>query len=626
MNSTRRQLLLGAAAAVLPLTACATPKPAAPPAPPQAAMPPVSEDAKFATMLNGIADDILQETPEAATGLGLDTGARAALKAQLSDASWQAVAKDAQECAERTARLKELDRAKLSAKNVTLYDSVVYALGLGVEGGQFPFGENTFGAAMGESATPYVVSQQSGAYSGFAEFLNAQHKIETAADCEAYLARMEQYPRVLDQESERVRRDMGQGVVAPDFLLDTTLKQMVAARNVKAEETGLVTSLATRATAKGIAGDWTARATKLVSEKIQPALGRQIETMKAARAKAGHDAGVWKLPNGEAYYNWFLKVGTTTTLAADQIHKIGLDQHKEIDARMDEILRKQGLTKGSVGARVTALTKDKRYLFPDNDKGRAELIAYAQGRVDAVRPLLAKVSRMSMKAPVQVKRVPPDIQDGAGLGYMNFASLDGSRPAIYYINLKSTSLWPRWSIPTLTAHETIPGHAWQGAYLAEHHDEVPLISSLMGFNAFVEGWALYAEQLVDELGYYDNDPLGRLGMYQALSFRAARLVVDTGLHSKRWSREQAVNWMQAATGRAHAAVVSEVDRYCSGPGQACGYKIGHNELIRMRAKMKAALGDKYDVRDFDDVVVQTGGAPLTVLESAIDRFIAANRA
>ena len=281
---------------------------------------------------------------------------------------------------------------------------------------------------------------------------------------------------------------------------------------------------------------------------------------------------------------------------------------------------------GSVGAdegqRTSALTKDTRFLFPNTDDGRAQLLAYVNGRIDALRALMPRVSRLPLKAEVQARRVPAEIQDGAALGYMNFASLDGSRPAIYYINLKDTGLWPKWTIASLSAHEAIPGHAWQGAYLAERHAEIPLIQSMMGFNAFIEGWALYAEQLADELGLYAQDPMGRLGYLQAQRFRAARLVVDTGLHAKKWSRDKAIQTLVDATGRAPGAARSEIDRYCASPGQACGYKVGHTEIVRLRDKAKAALGAKFDLRDFDDAVVTTGGVPLTVLETAVDTFVA----
>jgi len=230
---------------------------------------------------------------------------------------------------------------------------------------------------------------------------------------------------------------------------------------------------------------------------------------------------------------------------------------------------------------------------------------------------------MALKAEVEVKAVPKEIEAGAALGYMNFASLDGSRPAIYYVNLQDTGNWPRYSLASLTMHEALPGHAWQGAYLAERRNEIPTISALMGFNAFVEGWALYAEQLADEAGLYRDDPLGRLGYLQAQRFRASRLVIDTGLHHKRWSREKAVETMVAATGRSVGAVTSEVDRYCASPGQACGYKVGHTEILRLRQMARTALGSKFDLRDFNDATVSTGGVPLAVLKSVIERYVAA---
>lgn len=581
---------------------------------------------QLAALFDAFANEILQHSPETATSLGLDKDARAGLKSRLTDRSLTGARGDRSACQSRLRRLRAINRSTLTGIDAIRYDAVAYALQLGIDGGSFGYGDNTFAAAMGESATPYVVSQQGGALVGVPEFLNSQHKIETAADCEAYLSRLQAFAHQLDQETSRVRHDTSQRVVAPDFILDTVLRQMRTLRAQPAAETGMVRSLANRAQAAHIEGDWAARATRIVEQSIYHAVDRQIAAVQAARAVATHDAGVWKLPRGDEYYAWQLRVGTSTTLTADEIHNMGLEQGREIDARMDEILRAQGMTEGSVGERMTAATRDPQFLKPNTDAGRAEVIAYLEGRIAAVRPLLPRMSHMSLRAPVEVRRVPVDIQDGAGLGYMNFAALDGSRPAIYYINLKDTALWPLWTLPTLTAHETIPGHAWQGAYLAEHHSEIPLISSLMGFNAFVEGWALYAEQLVDELGYYDSDPWGRLGYLQAQRFRAARLVVDTGLHAKRWSREQAIASLVAQTGRAPGAAQSEIDRYVSTPGQACGYKVGHTEILRLRAHARTELGDRFDLRDFDDAVVQTGGVPLTVLATAIDAYIAEKRA
>jgi uncharacterized protein (DUF885 family) len=288
---------------------------------------------------------------------------------------------------------------------------------------------------------------------------------------------------------------------------------------------------------------------------------------------------------------------------------------------MDGILKGQGYTQGTVGERMGALTKDPKYLFPNTEAGKREVIAYIEGSIAAIRPFIPKFSKLGLKAPVEVRAVPKEIESGAGLGYMNFAALDGSRPAIYYVNLKDTANWPKYTLASLSMHEALPGHAWQGAYLAERPAEIHTIAALMNFGAYTEGWALYSEQLADEVGLYAQDPMGRLGYLQALRFRCARLVVDTGLHDKRWTREHAIEWMVAATGRSLVAVTSEVDRYCASPGQACAYKTGHNEIVRLRAKAKTALGDRFDLRDFNDAVVTTGGTPLSVLEGVIDRYV-----
>ena len=362
--------------------------------------------------------------------------------------------------------------------------------------------------------------------------------------------------------------------------------------------------------------------TALVADKIFPAIDRQIAAVEAAQKTATADAGVWKLPQGEAYYAWGLRVATTTAMTAEEIHQLGLEQGKAIDAQMDALLKGEGYTTGTVGERVSALTRDPKQLYANTDAGKAELIAYLNAGVAKIRPHMAQLSKLDLKAPVEIKPVPKDIQDGAPLGYMNFASLDGSRPAIYYVNLKDTAAWPRYSLDSLTMHEALPGHAWQGAYLSEKHDRIHTISSLMGFGAFTEGWALYGEQMADEVGLYKDDPLSRVGYLQALRFRAARLVVDTGLHAKRWTREQAIQWMTEATGRSTVAITSEVDRYCASPGQACAYKVGHTEIVRLRDKARAALGAKFDLRDFNDAVIATGGTSLTVLGTVIDRYIA----
>jgi uncharacterized protein (DUF885 family) len=602
MSASRRDVLLGGAAFAV---AAATPLAAF-------AATPV-DDPRLGKLLDAFVEEWLADDPETATGIGLDKGPRAALKARLNDRSAAGRAHQVAAYADRAKRLRAIPRAGLSARDLTTYDKVLYAMDMGAEGGRFAYGR--------DFANPYVVSQQDGTVANTGEFLNSQHLIDSKGDCDAYLSRLEQYATSLDQESARMADAAGHGVVPPDFLLATAVKQVSDLRGQAAGSTRLVTSLEERAKAKGL-GDYAPQATAIVEGKVFPALDRQLAALKALQAKATHDAGVWKFKDGADYYRWALKCGTTTNRTPAEIHKMGLDQGAAIDADMDRILKAQGYTQGTVGERMSALTKDPKFLYPDSDQGRADLIAYLNGRIAAIRPFLPKLSKLGLAAPVQVKAVPKEIEEGAGLGYMNFAALDGSRPAIYYVNLHDMANWPRYTLSSLTMHEALPGHAWQGAYLAERHDEVHTISSLISFNAFVEGWALYAEQLADEVGLYKDDPFGRLGYWQALRFRAARLVVDTGLHDQRWTREKAIEWMVAATGRSNAAVTSEVHRYCAGPGQACGYKVGHTEIVRLREKAKATLGPKFDLRDFDDAVVTTGGVPLMVLESVIDRYIA----
>jgi uncharacterized protein (DUF885 family) len=574
---------------------------------------------RFKKLLDSIAQEILRLSPENATSLGLDTGANASLKSRLSDSSTTGDIRWAAQVNSMLARLAKIDRTGLSPADQTRYDTVAYAAEQGVAGTKFFYG----GAANGffGGATPYVISQQNGALTDIPEFLNSQHQINTTADAEAYLSRVVALAHVLDQETVRLADDAAHGVMPPGFIAKTVLGQMQEFRKTPATSQGLVTSLTERTTKLGIKGNWAARATKLVEASIYPAVDRQIAAFTRATANAPDSAGVQRLPEGDAFYAWSLKLGTTTTLSPDDIHKIGHEQNLALQSRMDALLKSQGMTQGTVGERVQALNKNPKFLYPDDETGRRELIAFLNDRMAAMRLLLPKMSHLGLKADVFVKRVPEDIQDGAPLGYMNFASLDGSRPAIYYVNLKSTTLWPKYQLATLTAHEGVPGHAWQGAYLAEHHKDIPLISSLTQFNAFVEGWALYAEQLCDEYGLYADDPFSQLGYLQAQQFRACRLVVDTGLHSKQWTREQAVKFLVEQTGKGENAMTSETDRYCVAPGQACGYKIGHNELIRLREKAKSALGDKFDLAAYNDTIVKTGGVPLTVLAGVIDRFI-----
>ena len=611
MNLSRRTMLVGAGAAatlrILP--GCAS-----------MAGPATDHDAEAQRLLAAIAEELLAEYPENASALGLDKDARAGVKSTLTDRSLGGQSRHAAAAAARLRRLNAIDPASVAPATRTDLEVVKTAHELAIEGFRFPYGDVVvLNQQWSYRNSPYVVAQNTGAFVEIPDFLDSNHGIASSADADAYLARLGAYASALDGETARLGRNYGLGVVAPDFLLDKTLKQMRAGRAVAIAEMGLVTSIARRTA--NIPGDHTRRAAQIVKDSVIPALDRQIAELARHRAQATGDAGVWKLPDGEAYYAWALRAATTSTLRPDEVHQAGLDQLRGLQSRMDVLLRAQGLTRGTVGERMTVLGKDPRHLFPNTDAGREQILAYVNDRVADVRRRLPRAFATLVPGSLVVKRVPPEIEAGAPGGYAAAGTIDGTVPGNYYINLRDTAIWPKYSLPTLTYHEGIPGHIWQGEYTYK----LPLVRSLLAFNAYSEGWALYAEQLADELGVYDGDPLGRLGYLQSISFRACRLVVDTGLHAKRWTREQAIRWFATTNGSTIEEVSGEVDRYCAWPGQACGYKVGHSEINRLREKAQGALGARFDLRSFDDALVMGGNVPLTVLESGIDRYIAQQR-
>ncbi|MBD3838405.1 DUF885 domain-containing protein, partial [Brevundimonas sp.] len=359
----------------------------------------------------------------------------------------------------------------------------------------------------------------------------------------------------------------------------------------------------------------------LLTQKVYPALSAQNALLKAALPRAGHEASVRRLPQGQQYYANSLRFITTTRLTADEIHRTGRAQMAELTARADTLLKAQGLTQGAVAERIRALGQDPKYVYPNTDAGKAELIEKLNAQMADMQARLPGAFGRLPKASVQIKRVPPAVEAGAPMGYYNSPSLDGSRPGIYWINLKDTAEWPSWTLPTLTYHEAAPGHHLQIS-LQQESEAAPKYMNLLGFSSYVEGWGLYAEQLADELGAYENDPIGQIGYVQSLMFRAARLVVDTGIHSKGWSREQGIQYMMEAYGDQEGAAVSEVERYCGWPGQACAYKVGHNEWVRLREKAKTSLGAKFDLKGFHDTALAAGGVPLSVLERIVDGWIA----
>ncbi len=370
-----------------------------------------------------------------------------------------------------------------------------------------------------------------------------------------------------------------------------------------------------------IRGNWADRARAIAAKEVGPALERQLAELQAQRAVATNDAGISVRPRGEEFYRWALKASTTTSMSPDEVHEMGRSELQRLHAQMDAILKEIGYSQGSVGERMKALAKDPRYKFPEGDKGRAEILAFINKRLDWIRAQMPRAFNTVVTPNMEVKRLPPEEEPGAPAAYGGAGSIDGKIPGRYWINLRTTDLHSKYSLADLTFHESIPGHIWQGEYT----HQMPLIRQQLAFNAYSEGWGLYAEQLADELGAYDEDHVGRLGYLQSIAFRACRLVVDTGIHAKRWTREQGVQFFVDVNGSNPLEVASEVDRYCAWPGQACGYKVGHSEINRQREKAKTALGPKFDLKAFDDTVVLGGNVPLDVLARNVDEHIRAFR-
>jgi uncharacterized protein (DUF885 family) len=599
----RRTLLQGAAGLALaglargPVAAAAGNKPSA--------------DAELQAQLQRHSEAYLQRSPEDATRYDFDTGANAALRSQLDDRSLDAVARDRAAVSRAMRELSSIDRSALSSGAALDYDVARFVY----ETLQDQLSRYGY-ADINLRPSPYVVSQMNGAYYWLPEFIGTNHPLRSGQDVDAYLARLNGLGTALDQETTRITHDAGLGVVLPNFTLEKTIAQIGGLRDSPPAQSALIGPAVERALEQGL-GDIRARAETVFRQALVPALSRQIAALEALRAKATDKAGVWHLPDGEAYYASAVHSNTTAGVAIPELHQLGLHQVAELSAQLDKGLRASGYAQGSVGERIKALNRDARFLAPDNDQGRAQLL-------DAARQMLARISAQLPKAfttipsgSLEVRRVPIAIENGAPGAF--YSEGVGAEPGVYSLNLKTPGDLPLWRLPTLTHHEGIPGHHFQYSVL-KAAGGVSLFRRLVRFSAYTEGWALYAERLADELGVYDNDPVGRIGLLQSELFRAARIVVDTGIHYKRWTRQQATQWMVDHAGEPPSTAEREIDRYCVYPGQACSFMVGRNEILAARERARAKLGARFDVRDFHELLLRSGPVPLQVLQSAAARW------
>ncbi|HEX8897887.1 MAG TPA: DUF885 domain-containing protein [Chthoniobacterales bacterium] len=475
----------------------------------------------------------------------------------------------------------------------------------------------------------YPVNQLFGVQSEFPSFMANTHRLLAPRDCEYYRQRLMAVGTKFDQLIESLKVREQKGILPPRFVVEKVLTEMNNFVAQPPAENILATSFKTRAAKiEGLSDEQRVAFQKKIEAAIAgdvyPAYRKLIDYFNGVLPKTTTDDGVWKVPDGDAFYAYALRRSTTTTLKPEEVHDLGLREVTRIEGEMRALLDANGFAGRPIGEAMDALGKDQRFLFPNDDKGRADALAeYTRLINDAIersRLLFATVP----KAKIEVRRVPVFKEATSPGAYYNGASLDGTRPGVFYANLRDLNEIPKWSMRTLAYHEGVPGHHWQIA-TAQELKGLPQFRKLIPFTAYQEGWALYTEWLAKEAGWYDGDPFGDLGRLQAELFRAVRLVVDTGIHAKRWPREKAITYMRDKTGMGEKEVTAEIERYIVNPGQACAYKIGMLKIQELRKRAQSELGTKFDQRQFHDAVLKNGALPLEILEEQVNAYIQRTR-
>jgi uncharacterized protein (DUF885 family) len=553
------------------------------------------------------------EDPEAVSSLGIfeQLGYKGfdGMLTDISPAHEQKLAKMARDDLET---LRQYDRPSLSPANQLSYDILEWFLQDLVEGQRWLFYD-------------YPVNQLFGVQSSTPDFMVQIHPIGDRRDVHNYITRLTAFGRKFDQLLEGLRLRESQGIVPPKFVIERVLAEMRAFIAVPARENILYTNLRTKLARLAVVpvperSKLLADAQSAIEHSVYPAYGRLIDYFERLQPRVTEDYGVWKLPDGNSYYDHLIRSHTTLALAAEQVHNIGLEEVARIEKELDGILRSQGLTEGTLAERIARLNADSRLQYPNDDAGRAACIADYQRYIDEIVRSLGADFDAPPRLDIKVERVPQFKEKTAPGGYSDTGSLDGARPGVFYVNLRDMHDVRKYQMRTLAYHEAVPGHQLQGV-IAQRLAGVPTFRKILPFSAYDEGWAVYAERLGWEMGF-ENDPLDNLGRLQAEMFRAVRLVVDTGIHRKHWTRQQAIDYMLEKTGMARSDVVSEVERYFVLPGQALAYKIGMLRILELRARSQAQLGSAFDIRQFHAIVLGSGAMPLGILEKQVDAWIA----
>lgn len=565
----------------------------------------------------------LLENPQTLTSLGIIDGTIVDFHSgKLDEYSLDKRQRDFDTLRTYVDQIKEWDRDSLSSQEQLSYDIAMEFYNQQLAYEKFPW--------LGAGGDLYPTNQFMGIQTGLPDFMQFQHVVKNAKTARHYVDRLNAIGGVIDLANADVQRQATLGVIAPDFSIDKTIGELQSFLEPAPEKHSLVTSFVEKMSKlddldAGEKDSLKTAAIAAVRDSIYPAYRRLLASTQEMRKKAGHDAGVWRLPGGDAYYAARLHEQTTTNMTADEIHNYGLSEVTRITGEMDALLKAQGMTEGTVGERMVKLRSDPRFAFKNTDEDRAKVLKEYKDDIARVMAVAPKYFSKLPKAPVEVRAVPKYSEAGSAGAYYNQPALDGSRPGIVFVNLRDVTENPAWSNHTTAFHEGVPGHHFQLA-LAQEIEGMPMLRRVFTPSSFAEGWALYSEKFAKEMGMYDNDPFGDLGRLRDELFRAVRLVVDTGMHAKHWSREQAIDYMMKTTGMGEKDVTAEIERYVVWPGQACAYKIGMKTILDMRAKAQAELGDKFDLKQFHAAVLLNGGMPLDVFQDSINRWIAEQKA
>ncbi|RFF28997.1 MULTISPECIES: DUF885 family protein [unclassified Wenzhouxiangella] len=538
--------------------------------------------------------------------------------AELSDASPEANEEILAYWREQYETFKRYDRSDYEGQDLLSYDVFDF------------FMSNQLAEADRWRFHNFPVNQMFGVQSTLPDFMVQQHVVEDELGAEHYIARLNEFDEKFDGVLEGLRVREERGILPPSFAVTKVIDQIEGFLDSAPDEHMLVVEFDEKMESIDKSELPTDRREELreqavtaVAQSVYPAYEDLLAYLRELEPKATSNGGVWRLPDGEAFYKQAIRQHTTTEMSAGEIHDIGLAEVERIGREMDAILRAEGLTEGTIGERVQRLSERPDQLYPDTDEGREQILAEYQKILDEIDPAMDEYFNLRPETGVQVKRVPEFAEETSAGAYYQRPSMDGKRQGTFFANLRDVSEVPKFGMRTLAYHEGIPGHHFQIA-ITQQLDDIPMFRRLVPFTAYSEGWALYAEQLAREIGFQD-DPLDNLGRLQAEMFRAVRLVVDTGLHHKRWTREEAIDYMLANTGMGEGEVEAEIERYLVMPGQALAYKVGMMKILELRERARRELGDDFSLPEFHDQILGHGALPLTLLEEVVDKWIEEER-